>query len=125
MSEYPPRGESFADVESMVRAAGGYVQPTDDLRPRTLEAARDKTSQRRAQRRIGGLAAMVVLLAVSGAPDFVRQTLVQSHLPMIASSHELHYRAARLASDSHFGSHWALVDVFVELRQDQARRFGE
>jgi hypothetical protein len=32
--------ESFGDVESMIRAAGDYVQPSRDLRPRVLEAAR-------------------------------------------------------------------------------------
>ena len=43
MSEFghdlEPRQPDFARLESIVRTAGGYIRPTDDLRPNTLEAA--------------------------------------------------------------------------------------
>jgi len=116
---------SFADIESMVRAAGHYVEPTDDLRPRTIEAARERCSQQRVNRWIGGLALAFALLLVSGVPDFVRSSLDQAsdNSPLLATSHELHMRAAQRSLDSRVGPHWAFYEVFVELRHEQAQLF--
>jgi hypothetical protein len=109
--------ESFGDVESLVRAAGGYVQPSRDLRPRVLEAARLESGELQARRCIGRVAIFAALLGVftmsgierpAGPGAFHRFTLVA------AASH----------TDSETGasadSGWALVDAYTELRRRQA-----
>ena len=72
-----PCGDSFGDgpvggqqqeysaIEAIIRAAGDHIEPTDDLRPRTLEAARRRCRQQRIGRRAGGLAVAALLLAMS------------------------------------------------------------
>ena len=121
MSEFGPDLDQwqpeFARLESIVRTAGGYVRPTDDLRPNTLEAVQDACLQRRTNFRFGGLAVFIVLLAATGFPGF----LFSSHLgPAFVQSSELHRRAAENALQSSVGSHWALYEVFSQLRREQA-----
>jgi len=111
------RQPASAQLESIVRAAGGYIRPTDDLRPSTLEAARDACRQRRISRRFGGLAILVVLLAATGIPEFLFSS--QRGKAFVRSS-ELHRRAAQNAVERGVGTNWALYEVFSELRREQA-----
>ena len=107
----------FARLESIVHAAGGYVQPTDDLRPNTLEAAQYACRQRRTNLHFGGLGVFVLLLAATGFPGF----LLSSRLgPAFVQSSELHRRAAQSVVEGSVGTNWALYEVFSELRDEQA-----
>ncbi len=107
----------YARLESIVHAAGRYVQPTVDLRPNTLEAARNACRQRRTNIRFGGLAALVLLFAATGFPSF----LLSPHLgSAFVQSSELHRRAANIAVKGGVGTNWALYEVFSELRREQA-----
>lgn len=45
-SESSHGSESWAEVEAMIGAAASYVQPSDDLRPRVLEAAQRHVGER-------------------------------------------------------------------------------
>ena len=117
--------ESFDSLESIVRAAGNYVQPTDDLRPSTLEAAREACSQRRWNFRIGALAMVVILLAICDLPSRIFPSLVgQVERPsQVIRSYDLHRQASLRMVHPSFDSTWAMVEAFVELRKKQADLF--
>ena len=108
---------AFAQLESMVRAAGRYVEPTDDLRPNVLEAAHEACRQRHMSRRLGGLAILVLLLAATGFSDFLRSSQLG---PAFVQSSELHRRAAQSVVEGGVGTNWALYEAFSELRREQA-----
>ncbi|NOY41094.1 MAG: hypothetical protein GXP26_04565 [Planctomycetes bacterium] len=119
MSEFSQEYEQPAieQLESIVRSASGYLQPTDDLRPNALEAARDACRQRRTNRRLGGLAILVLLVAATGFPDFLL-----SSYPGVAAvqSSELHRRAARSVAENGTETNWALYEAFTELRREHS-----
>ena len=117
---------AFAPIESLVRAAGGYVRPSDDLRPSTLEAARRASSSRRWNYRLGGLAALVMLLAVSNIPArFVPEpresTLAEE---TVWQEYELRQQSAKGMGLS-FNPAWAWVEAFFELRDKQAKMIND
>ena len=118
--------ESFASLEAIVRAAGNYVQPTDDLRPRTLEAARSVSSRRRWNTHLGALAAAVILLAFCGLPS----RTPPSQLGQVAKTsqlirgYDLHRQASLREVQAGFDASWAFYEAFAELRRKQADLFG-
>lgn len=118
--------EPFAPIESLLRAAENFVQPSDDLRPKTLESAREQRSQQKINRRIGGMAVAVILLATLGLPDFLTPSPARKSdsSPFVATAYDMHQRAARLAADTHVDPSWALLEAFVELRHSQAKLFS-
>ena len=117
--------ETLDSIESLVRAACGYVQPTEDLRPRTLEAAREACRQRRWNFRIGGLALTVILLAMCGFPHWG----LSSRAEQVASAsgairhYDLHQQASLRMVRAGFDPSWALYEAFAELRRKQADLF--
>ncbi len=109
----------FGQIEAIVRAAGGYVCPTDDLRPKALEAAKFASWQRRISLRLGGMALLVSLFNFTGLPEH----FVPSRLGLGAiQSEELYRRAAQNVHEKGTSSHWALFEVFSEHRRNQAKR---
>lgn len=111
MAEPMPTTGPFDHVEAMVRAAGGYVHASGDLRPRVLETARMERRSRRAKRWIVGAAAAVVALAVTFAALLARQ-------PRPSSNQPAEYVRAGMAGGG--ASTWRLVDLFTSLREKQA-----
>src|SRR5688572_12325229 len=57
----------FGEVEALVGRAKDYVRPSDDLRPRVLEAARRERSDRRIQSYLRAAAVVVLVLGVLAA----------------------------------------------------------
>jgi hypothetical protein len=122
MSYLRPDNFDAASVEAMLEAAGGYVAPSEDLRPRVLEEARRLRSggQRRWRLTLAGGSALaaVVLLSVQAS------TLSQSLSEATPSQ-----RVAQLVESSHTTSKstgeglWALVDAFFKVRSEQAEAF--
>ena len=128
-----------ATLESLIRAAGDYVHPTDDLRPRTLETARRRCRQ---QRRASGMAIAALLLAVlipSGnrqqahmAPferaSFERAPFGRApfgRLSSYATTQSLDTKTEDWESGPNtlragLGPDWALVEIFTQLRRQQA-----
>lgn len=104
----------WAEVEALVQAAGAYVRPSDELRPRVLEAARTESRERRAQRRIWQLALAIAILGLISAATGSRWSpggpLSASMLPSQPD--------ARQTEASSIG--WNTVDSFTELRRRQA-----
>jgi hypothetical protein len=114
--------ESAGEIEALIGAAGGYVLPSDDLRPRVLETARTERRERHARRTIRRLAACVVLAAIGAGAvgQHLRTSAAQSRLNELgADSQTMHDRAARRAAGAG-GFSWGLVDAFSELREDQS-----
>lgn len=123
MSDTYRSDESREAIESMIRAAGQYVQPTEDLRPRTLEAARQYCGDRRAEQKLGSLAIAVLLLVSISSPAIRYAEMLQSTASG-PSAAEMHHRAIAFETRPDVGSHWGLTEAFTELRRNQASRLG-
>jgi hypothetical protein len=99
----------MSELEALIRSAKDYVQPSEDLRPRILEAAR---SQRRVMSCLRHAAAMLLMAGafatgLHGMNGFVFSTTTPEQL---------------LSSAAH--DNWGLVDSFTELRRRQAIMLG-
>lgn len=118
--------ESFDSLETIVRAAGDYIQPSDDLRPSTLEAAREACSKRRWNFRVGTLAVAVVLLATCGLPSRILppQEGEVKKVSQVIRGYDLHRQASLRMVHAGFDSSWAMVEAFAELRKKQAGLFN-
>lgn len=113
--------QSMWQIESAIRAAGDYIQPSEDLRPRTLEAAREDCGDRRAELKLGVFAIAVLLLVTLSSPTihYVDTIRTQSTAP---SATEMQLRGLEFATDPHIGSNWGLSEAFTQLRRSQADR---
>ncbi len=112
-----------AEIEAMIRAAKHYVRPSDDLRPRILEAAREHSGDRRAEQKLGSFAVAVLVLLLISSPAIRYAVLLQSTVAK-RSSDEVHHLAAELSTQREIGSHWALAEAFSQVRHLQASRLG-
>lgn len=117
----PEFDADFQQLEAIVHAASGYVQPTDDLRPSALEAARDACRQRRTNRRLGGLAILVMLVAATGLPDILFSTYPEI---VAVQSSDLHRLAARSVAENGTEANWALYEAFRELRHGHSAKLN-
>ena len=121
MFEANAMNEEFFDVEEMVRAAGDYVEVSDDLRADTLEEARNVNRQTSARLWLLALAAGFAFIVISTA--HLRSCLA-SALPVMAEiradSEQMHTVALQNAAQSDVDPNWAVVDAFHGLRQRQA-----
>ena len=116
----------FAPIEALVRASGGYVRPSDDLRPSTLEAARDSCSKRRWSYRLAGVAAAVMVLAVCNVPGRFSSPISESAVAptMVKHEFEIRHQAAK-GLGFNFSPAWAWYEAFLEVRKQQDRRVNE
>lgn len=114
--------DSFADLERRIRAAGRYVRASDDLRPRTLEAARSSYRQRRWNLRVATLAAIVLTVAAFDMPARVAR-LHRSPLDTAAELNqqfEQQHRAIERGMSPGINPAWALYEAFFDLRTKQS-----
>ena len=114
MIEHADERAEFHEIEKIVRAAGDYLEVTDDLRPRTLEAARDSSRDTSTRSRIAVLAVVTIVLAV--CPGQFRHPIPAASSLTSLDSAEL-YRTVRLAN---IDSNWSVVDAFRGLRERHA-----
>jgi hypothetical protein len=117
MIEHAVDRADFCDVEEMVRAAGDYMEVSEDLRPRTLEEARDRSHETSTRTWTAAMAIVIVFLAMC-AGQFRDRIATKSPLKSLVSANgtEL-YVAARQAN---VDPSWSLVEAFRGLRQRQA-----
>lgn len=54
------------ELERMIASAGHYVRPTNDLRPRVLELARERYGDRQTFRRLAGALVVAALCVTTG-----------------------------------------------------------
>ncbi len=116
-------GDDLSAIENAIFAAGKYVRPSDDLRPRTIEAAKGHCGYHRLVRRaiVLGLAALVLLMLSFPAMDLIRQRRAKATSP---SSQEIQQQAIDYATRAGITSDWGLSHQFDELRRFQADRLG-
>ncbi len=114
-------GDDFQFTEQMIQAAGDFIRPRDDHRPRTLETARRECDDSLLERRVGGffVAAILLLSMASPVADLIREYPSRSpdNLPS-----EIQQKASELSRHSGIGPQWATFEVFSQLRQSQASR---
>ena len=120
--DHPP--ESASQLEATIRAAGGYVHPTDELRPRTLEAARERKVLARGQRRVLSLAVAVILAATTSFPEALLPVDSSSERAKVIASGDLHRQAMQCSVAANFDPGWALYEAFTQLRRTHAARLG-
>ena len=111
------RGDLPNEFESLILAAGHYVRPSEDLRPQVLEQARTAQQERRMQRHLAKLAA-VVFLAVT--------VLTVYRQPASAAGNHLFSPGGSAVSlDVEANGrvderNWETVESFTDIRRRQA-----
>lgn len=123
MTNAPSGDARKRQIESMIRAARNYVRPSDELRPRTLEAARERCGDRRAEQRLGSFAIAVLLLITLGTP-VMRYAETWRTLEWAPTASDVEQRAAELGTQREIGPNWAITEAFSQLRRVQADRLG-
>jgi hypothetical protein len=115
---------STDQIESMIRSAGHYVRPSEDLRPRTLDAARQYCNDRRAEQKLGGFVIAVLLLLTLSSPasQYVDVLRAQASAP---TATEIQNRALEYGARHEIGTNWGLTEAFTQLRRVQATRLGQ
>jgi hypothetical protein len=117
-----PNGTEFCDVEQMVRAAGGVLAVSDDLRPRILEEAREERRETSTRSRIVVLAVLVAFVGACVGEVRGRLASTSALKTVVTGNHdELFAAAQRKAVESRVDPSWSLADAFRELRQSQSR----
>ena len=104
-------------LEATVQSAGAYVIPSDDLRPHTLEAARDYSSDRRGTYGLAKFALVIAILGCFSLPFFDRLASWRDRVAPPTSLQML-----EIAQRKNVGIDWGLFEAFSELRQNQASR---
>ena len=107
-------------LESTVLAAGQFVVPSDDLRPHTLEAARDYSADLIGTYKFAQFILAVFVFVTISLPIFGR---LASWRDSVASPTSLQMH--EIAMKKNIGMDWGLFEAFSELRQSQASRFGQ
>jgi len=121
MIEQTELNAEFADIEEMIRAAGDYLEVSEDLRPRTLEEARHNRRDFSTRTWFGALAAVIGIIALFASQH---QTQSSSASPLnvavSADCDQLYADAQQRTTQANVDASWTLVDSFRELRQRQA-----
>lgn len=117
MTELQPIPGPIDDLEALLRSARDYVHPSDDLRPRVLEAARSQRGERLALSYLQHAAIALVFLGVLGLA--LQGTGKTGEPGMFATA-----AADQLLSAAAGDRDWGLVDSFTELRRRQAVLLG-
>ncbi len=104
-------------LEATVQSAGAYVIPSDNLRPHTLEAARDFSSDRKGTYVLAKLALVIAILGCFSLPVFDQLASWRERVTSPTSLQML-----EIAQKKNVGIDWGLFEAFSELRQNQASR---
>ena len=115
MAEDGATKANLGEIEEMVRAAGAYVEVSEDLRPRTLEEATFRGRESSNRSWIALLAVVVFFFA------FCVGQLASKPLEGLISSggDQLYSAADKKTTQANKDPSWNLADAFTELRQRQ------
>jgi hypothetical protein len=112
MSDSPET--DFGDLEALLRSAGNYVRPSDELRPRVLEKARTQQHEIRWIHWLwqGALALVVagILLSQFAATSSAELDALNEVPPEASSAEKDH-------------AHWHSVEALKAIRRRQATFF--
>jgi hypothetical protein len=119
VSEFPH------EIEAMVRAAGGFLEVSPDLRPRTLEQARVRSRRRKLRRHLACAFLGLVLLgqlAGEATRRHWRQTPLRRAGTFVSSDEFLAIAQAKARAGRYrYDVGWGLVEAYTELRDRQSR----
>lgn len=118
MTDRPDDLEGLGDLESLVRSAGDYVRPSEDLRPRVLENARVVRKERQAQRWTLHMAACALLCGALAAALQTASPVATRETASAAIGYRLLWNTQPPIGAS--DASWNMVDSFTELRRRQA-----
>jgi hypothetical protein len=115
--------DDIARLERALLAAGKYIRPSDDLRPRTIEAAKEHCSNYRLVRNMMGLALAALLLMMLSVPvvETIRERRARATSP---TSAEIQQQAIEYSVQAGVTPDWGLSQKFDDLRHFQADRLG-
>lgn len=124
--QHPPT--DFAernDIEAMLAAAGDYVGPSEDLRPRVLETVRQHHRLTRRRYRMTVAVGAVLFIGLFAGLQ------AMTHGSRLAKE-STSQRVARLVDDESSqphhagmeGLYWRLVDAMLAVRSEQAEALG-
>lgn len=109
------------ELVAMIGAAGDYVVPSEDFRPRVLEAAQQKCAERRARFAAGRAFAAAALAA--GIAALGARSAGFSSPPKWKDAGQIEQRA-RENSAVCGGLNWGVVEAFSEARREQSKSLG-
>jgi len=114
--EGDPNQFDLQDLERTILAASNYVVPSDNLRPRTLDKARELTNAKVNTFKIGfaaifGLSAWGCFVLLVSLSSSVHERFVSPF------GNEMQHIAAELSTTNREGIDWALVDAFIRYRK--------
>jgi hypothetical protein len=114
--------DRFEPLESLIRDARWYVVPSEDLRPKTVEAALDRFGDPALRHRVLQWAACFLFLCTCTVLILNGLTPVGSSENSL-SNEQLYSRAAYYAQMSGESMEWGLVEAMSEVRRQQAKSF--
>ena len=122
--EWEISGDLQMLIEAKVRSASRYVIPSDNLRPLTLQAARDYCSDKRSNRMLFKMIFGVAVCCCVLLPMLEKASSFGGSLAS-PTQDELEERAIKIAHERNVGIDWGLHEAFVQMRHEQAIRFTQ
>ncbi|TWU32988.1 hypothetical protein [Novipirellula artificiosorum] len=115
--------EAPTELERLIQSAGRYVHPSEDHRPRTLEAAQQQCENLKAQETLGRFFACAMLLFLVSVPVL---GFLDTYRPRFQgpTSSELQQKASAFSLQANVGPQWGMYEAFSQWRRDQAEQFG-
>jgi hypothetical protein len=112
----------LAEVEALVRLAGAYVDASDDLRPRVLDAVRLRRANGRRQKHLAVSALVVLGMAcvLLGARFAFGDTMAKAS-SLRRSTDAIALRQSMGGVD---GVWWYLVEAMFDVRRQNAEAFS-
>jgi hypothetical protein len=113
-------GDDLGNLEATIRSAKGYVVPSEDHRPQTIEAARDFAQ---GQKSHGRFAHLTLILFFGCSLIYSMQQPMDRWLANLhgTSASELNEHALHIAQKNDTTIDWGLVEAFQVLRFDKRR----
>jgi anti-sigma factor RsiW len=109
--------EPSDEIELLLLSARDYVRPSEDLRPRVLETARTERQERRMQRNLARMAAVVFLMVM--VISAFRQPANAAASQLFSPAMEAVSLEAETSARRHDPS-WETVESFTDIRRWQA-----
>ncbi len=124
MREHPKQLDNgpLSPLESAILSAAQYVYVSDDLRPRTIEAAKELASDRKIKRGASSsLLSSLLFIVFIGIP--LSLAFERNARTYLSSTQAIQKQTVELSSQPGVGSNWAFYEVVTRLRTEQASRF--